>query len=258
MRATSAIMLNTFREVVRNRMFILLLLVAGGLTTVVLALGSVSLNQEKRVVIDVGFFLISTLVALLSTILSGAMVHNELERKTIYTLISKPIHRWQFLLGKYLGIGLSSGLMVVVLGGLLAACYWLVDGQLNGTFVKALFLIWVEVVTLCGVSLFFVSFSTPMLSSFLTIGVLIGGRFVPTLQEFRFKDGGEGTVQLEALVHGMAKVLPDLSLYNLTPSLVYESPVSFAYVFESSVAGLSYAMLYLVAAMFIFGQRDLT
>ena len=118
-----------------------------------------SLNQEKRVVIDLGLFLISTLTVVMSILLSGSMVHKELERKTIYTILSKPIHRYEFLIGKYVGNVLISGLMVSVLGLLLGGCLVFVGGDVTETFVYAVWFVWVEVMVVTAVSIFFISFS---------------------------------------------------------------------------------------------------
>ena len=258
MKAIWAIAINTFREVVRNRIFFVLILLACGLTSLVLAMGSVSLNQEKRVVIDLGLFLISTLTVVMSILLSGSMVHKELERKTIYTILSKPIHRYEFLLGKYMGNVLTSGVMVGVLGSLLAGCLVFVGGEITPTYLYAIWFIWVEVMIVTAVSLFFISFSSPILSGSLAIGVFITGRFVPTLLAFKFEESAGELQLLEDFVHIFARVVPDLSLFNLTPNLVYDMPTSFAFVRDASLSGFAYVGLCLCLASVFFGRRDLT
>ena len=131
MGPTLAIAQNTFREVVRNRIFIVLILMSSALTSLVLAMSSVSLNEEQRVVVDVGFFLVSSLTVILSILLGGNMVHKELERKTIYTILSKPISRYEFILGKYLGNILVSFVLVAILGSLLGGCLSIVGGDVS-------------------------------------------------------------------------------------------------------------------------------
>lgn len=258
MTAIAAIATNTFREVVRNRLFLVLILVACGLTSLVLAMGSVSLNQEKRVVIDLGLFLISTLTVAMSILLSGSMVHKELERKTVYTILSKPIDRYEFLVGKYLGNVLTSGLTVLVLGTLLAVCLLTVGGDVNTTYLYAIWFIWVEVMVITAVSLFFVSFSSPILSGSLACGVFITGRFVPTLLAFSFEQDDAELRFVESLVHLFARIVPDLSLFNLTPNLVYDMPASLTFVRDASLSGFAYIVICLVLASVIFGRRDLT
>ena len=258
MKAIWAIAINTFREVVRNRIFFVLILIACGLTSLVLAMGSVSLNQEKRVVIDLGLFLISTLTVVMSILLSGSMVHKELERKTIYTILSKPIHRYEFLLGKYVGNVLISGLMVAVLGSLLAGCLVFVGGALTATYAYAVWFVWVEVMVITAVSIFFISFSSPILSGSLALGVFITGRFVPTLLAFKFEDAQAEFGTLEDLVHLFARIVPDLSLFNLTPNLVYDLPTTFGFVRDASLSGFAYIGICLCLASVFFGRRDLT
>ncbi len=258
MKSVMAIALNTFREVVRNRIFIVLLLMAGALTCVVLAMGSASLNQEIRIVVDVGFFLISTITVMLSILLGGTMVHKELERKTVYTILSKPIHRYEFILGKYLGNILTSALMVALLGALLAICLALVGGEVTPTFGVGVWFVFIEVMIISAVSIFFISFSSPILSGALSIGVFVMGRFVPTLLAFRFKDQDSGMETVEHLIHGMARIAPDLSLYNVTPNLIHDAPVSLNFVWQATGAGLAYVCICLFIASMIFSRRDLT
>ncbi len=253
-----AIAQNTFREVVRNRIFIVLILMSCALTSLVLAMSSVSLNEETRVVIDVGLFLVSSLTVILSVLLGGNMVHKELERKTVYTILSKPIYRYEFILGKYLGnIGISL-VLVSILGSLLGGCLVLVGGSINATFVTSIWFIFVEVMIVSALSIFFISFSSPILSGALSLGVFVTGRFVPTLLAFNFGKQNEDLAWLESCVHGFARIVPDLSLYNVTPHLVYNKPVSSEFVLHASIAGLSYAVICVVLGSIIFGRRDLT
>ena len=253
-----AIAQNTFREVVRNRIFAVLVLMSCVLTSLVLAMSSVSLHQEQRVVIDVGLFFVSSLSVLLSILLGGNMVHKELERKTIYTILSKPIHRYEFVLGKYFGNILISFVLVSILGGLLGGCLMLVGGTVNQTFVVAIWFVFIEVMIVSALSIFFISFSSPILSGALAVGIFVAGRFVPTLSSFAFGKKYPELSWLEQCVHGFAKLIPDLSLYNVTPHLVHGQDLSSEFVVQSSIAGVSYAAICIILGSLIFGRRDLT
>ncbi len=116
-----AIAQNTYREAVRNRIFFVLALFAMVLLFVSLALSSGSMHQEVRLMKDSGLFLTSTSCVLIAIFVGVNLVYKELERKTVYTIMPKPIDRSQFLLGKYLGLAFVMLILVVVMGLLLAA-----------------------------------------------------------------------------------------------------------------------------------------
>lgn len=258
MGPTLAIAQNTFREVVRNRIFIVLILMSSALTSLVLAMSSVSLNEEQRVVVDVGFFLVSSLTVILSILLGGNMVHKELERKTIYTILSKPISRYEFILGKYLGNILVSFVLVAILGSLLGGCLSIVGGDVSNTFIYGVWFIFVEVMIVSALSIFFISFSSPILSGALAVGVFVSGRFAETLSTFQFGKKHSDFAWLEQFVHGFAAIVPDLSLYNVTPHLVHGQTLSLNFVVQASLAGISYVAVCLILGSLIFSRRDLT
>ncbi len=126
-----AVARNTFREAVRNRVFASLIFFAVAMMGITLAISSASLNGEVRLMKDVGLFLTSTFSVLIAIFTGVNLVYKELERKTIYTVVPKPIWRWQFLVGKYLGLAVTMliqvGVMIAVLAGLIP----LVGGELG-------------------------------------------------------------------------------------------------------------------------------
>ena len=115
-----AIALNTFREAIRNRLFAAMLLMTVGMLIVVAAFSSASLHEEVRLMKDMGLFLTSTLSVVIAIFVGVNLVYKEIERKTIYTVAPKPIHRSQFLMGKFLGLAFTLAVQVIFLGAALA------------------------------------------------------------------------------------------------------------------------------------------
>ncbi|MCG8555235.1 MAG: ABC transporter permease subunit [Proteobacteria bacterium] len=111
-----AVAINTFREAVRDRVLHGVLGVALALLLFSLALAEVSLNQQRRVVLDVGLASISLFSVLIAVFLGSSLLYKEIERKTLYVILPKPIERHEFLLGKYLGIVLTAGVFVLIMG----------------------------------------------------------------------------------------------------------------------------------------------
>lgn len=256
-----AVARNTFREAVRNRVFASLIFFAVAMMGITLAISSASLNEEVRLMKDVGLFLTSTFSVLIAIFTGVNLVYKELERKTIYTVVPKPIWRWQFLVGKYLGLAVTMliqvGVMIAVLAGLIP----LVGGELGVELWQAGWLVFVEVCIVLAVALVFSSFSTPFLSGLLTFGVFVVGRFADVLSTLRLGRPSERTdltENISAFVQLIADIAPDLSLYDITPHLVYGRPITADYVLHATGLGATYIALGLVLAAVLFHRRDFT
>lgn len=125
MGAIIAIALNTFREAVRDRVLYSMLIFAVGLILFSLVLGKIAPQEQLRLTTDVGLAAISLMTVLLAIILGVTNLHKEIERKTVYFVLSQPIARWQFLVGKFLGMAWVLTATVAVMGGtLLTVMAW--------------------------------------------------------------------------------------------------------------------------------------
>ncbi len=124
-----AIALNTFREAVRDRVLYGVLAFAFAILLFTLALAELSLNEERRVVLDIGLASISLFSVLVAIFLGSSLLYKEMERKTLYVILPKPIARWEFLVGKYFGISLTGLVFVCIMGGVQL---WVTAIQANG------------------------------------------------------------------------------------------------------------------------------
>jgi ABC-type transport system involved in multi-copper enzyme maturation permease subunit len=112
----SAICLNTFREALRNKILYSVLFFAVLLIGISAFFGAVSIGQQEQVIKNFGLFSLSFFGAII-TILSGvSLLSKELKQKTVYNILSKPINRWEFILGKYLGLTFTVCLLVALMG----------------------------------------------------------------------------------------------------------------------------------------------
>ena len=254
-----AIAQNTYREAVRNRIFFVLALFALVMLFVSLALSSGSLHQEVRLMKDSGLFLTSTCCVLISIFVGVNLVYKELERKTIYTIMPKPIDRSQFLLGKYLGLAFVMLLLVIMMGSLLAGLLFSVGGEVGVELFQAYYMAYLEILIIIAVALFFSSFSTPFLSGLMTLGYFLVGRFVDRLMVLQVggsSNSTEATEQVDATVRTLANLFPDLSVFNLTEQVVYGRPISADYVLHGSITAFTYIGLGLLLAVVLFSRRD--
>ena len=134
-----AVAVNTFREAVRDRVLIGMLGVAIAVLLLTLALAELSLDQQRRIVLDIGLASISLFSVVMAVFLGSSLLYKEIERKTLYVILPKPIRRYEFLFGKYFGIALTVFVFVAIMGAVqLGVTTLLVRNQLTWLAIVAL------------------------------------------------------------------------------------------------------------------------
>ena len=123
MRAVWSVAATAFRESIRNRTMLAILLLAVGFIVSALLLAELSLDQRGRVVLDWGLFCVSAFGVLLAILVGVSQVHKEVKRKNLYVVLTRPIHRWQYVFGKYLGLGLTLAVEFSALSVALLFCW---------------------------------------------------------------------------------------------------------------------------------------
>lgn len=261
LRRIRIIAFNTFGEAVRNRTFIALMVASLVLILSSLLLAELAvLGQERRIVQNFGLFFISFMGVIISVIVGVILVHKELERKTVYTVLARPLHRWEFILGKYAGM-----LLILLVEMAFLALIWfgvllVHDVPLQGVLLKALILIFAELTIVSAVALFFSSFSTPILSGVLTLAFFISGRVVYIIDEM-LSSTATGALfnkapTLRPIGEFLTRVFPDLSVFNVTKEILLNKEVTNVYVLQSYGYAGCYVAVMIVAAVLFFRRRD--
>lgn len=249
----AAIALNTFREAVRDRILYAILIFALVMLAGSTILVTISVGGEVKIIKDLGLTSISIFGTLIAIFLGIGLVSKEIERRTLYTIITKPIHRYQFILGKYLGLVLTLLVNVAVMAlGLLGLAY-LWEGVSSLRLVFAVLFIFLELMLVTALALLFSAFSSPTLSAIFTLCLFVAGHLSSDLRLFAARFGGAVTkLSAETLYF----LLPNLSRLNFKDQAVHGFGV------DGGSMGLSflYAMFYIaalvLAAMAIFERRD--
>jgi len=269
MRRILAVARNTFREAARNKVMYSLLLFAVILIVSALALGELSVHEERRMIRDVGLFGIDVFSVLIAIFVGVNLLYKELSLKTVYTILPKPIARWEFVLGKWLGVMATLVAQIAVMGVVLAltlAASQYSDGGaaaggalLDAALPKALWLFLMNVTIVTSVAMLFSAFTTPFLSGLFSFGVFLVGRQVPDLQQLATRVGGTTGGALQVV----ARLLPNLHLFTPSGTIVGAERVSVhgqfvgpAYLGSVTIYALCYAALVLGLAMLIFRRRD--
>jgi ABC-type transport system involved in multi-copper enzyme maturation permease subunit len=252
----SAITLNTFREAVRDRVlynliiFVLLLVASAPL------FGQISIGIERLILVNLGLSAISLFGTIIAILVGIGLVSKEIEKKTLYTILSRPVRRWEFILGKYFGLLLTlvvnTALMTVglYLAMLAAGSGWKRSDLL---LLAAIYCVVLQFMIMVAVTLLFSSFSTPVFSAIFAFALFVIGTFAEDLKNF--------AVMSHGLTHwaamGAAYLVPNFASLNLISQAAHEQPVSGALVAFNTVYALLYSGAVTAAAVFIFERRNL-
>ena len=266
MRAMGTVAINVFRESVRDRVPYNLVLFASLLIASSYLLGQLTAGQDMKIIKDLGLAATSIFGLFIAIFIGIGLVSKEVERRSIYALLSKPVSRPQFIVGKYAGLVLTLAVnvsvMTLALYGVLAYMAWTGPPQAylawerpatDPAMLKAIALIFVELMLVTAIALFFSTFSSPILSAALTFGLFLTGQFNAELKNF------DRVVDSQAaawLARGLYHVLPDLSAFDVKTEVVHGLPVTAGYLASTAAYGLVYIAALLLAATFIFSRRD--
>lgn len=264
---------NTFLEAVRQKFFTFLLLIALAL------LGSVTYFQkfdfgasELNFITDFGTGAIVFFGSILSIVMMAQLFFNEVENRTALTMLSKPVRRWEFLAGKFVGVAWLLGvfilLMTIVLGGFL----YIREGQLmerlpeqfkNITLVHFDGLIlyawtqWLKYCVLMAITLFICSFSnTNLFSVIMSFMVLIICQIqYVALDSWRSID----SPVVSALIWVFAKIFPNFQMYNLVPLTVLpqKGVVAWGLGAEVTLYSVIYVLVFFGLAVYSFRRREI-
>jgi len=249
---TLAMAANTFREAIRDRILYLLLAFA------ILMIGSsrllslLTVGAEEKIVKDIGLASISLFGVATAIFVGVGLVFKEIEKRTVYTLVSKPIGRSQFILGKYLGLVMVLAVNVAVMTFFFFALL-LAKGWMDAGLTSAVVLIFVELLLVTAIAILFSSFSTPILSSLFTVTFYIIGHLSWGLLLLAEKVEGEAARFVCKLLY---QLLPNLEALNVKGLVVHGRDVPLDQVLFASLYGVSYTVIVLVVSVIIFRRRD--
>jgi ABC-type transport system involved in multi-copper enzyme maturation permease subunit len=245
---------NTLRELVRSKLLYNLLIFAVLLIGSSMFVAQLTIGQWDRIILDMGLAATQVVGLLLAVLIGVGLVAGEIDRRTIYPTLARPISRATFLLGRYAGLLLVLAINVLVMLGVLALVLRLAGYGLSQTALEAVLLIFIELALLAAAALFFGSFTTPMLASAFSLALFLIGHLLGDLRAF----GQRSHSGVAKLFTGVAyRLLPDLSLLDLKALAASELAVEWHAVWTAAVYGLSYAALLLALAIVVFRRRDL-
>lgn len=251
---TWAICLNTFRETVRDKVFILLVVFALVMIIASRIFGFLSIGQELKIVEDLGLASISVFSLLVAIFVGTTLVHKEIDKRTVYTIVSKPIHRHQFITGKYAGLNLTILVNMVVMGLFLYVSVRLMHGTWSSQFDMAIVLMYVEVMVVTGLALLFSTFASPTLSAIFTFLSYIAGHLS---NDMMFFGDRSQNIFVKITSTALYYILPNLSKFNVKNEVVHGLPIPSSFYIYSILYGLLYCAMLVIVSCFIFERKNL-
>jgi len=247
---------NTFREAVRDRVLYNLIAFALLMSAAAILVGQISIGIERLVVVNLGLTAISLFGIVIAIFIGISLVSKEIEKRTLYTVLSRPVQRWEFIVGKFLGL---AGTLVVntffmaigVFGALLYVAHGL--NPQDGWIAVALYFIILQFLMITAIALLFSSFSTPLLSAVFAFSLFIIGSFAGDLRSF----AGMAQGVTRWLAIGAAYLLPNLSSLNVISSVAHQQPISIQLILSNTIYALVYTGMAICGSVLIFERRNL-
>ncbi len=256
MNRVASIAFNTFREAVRDRVLYNLIAFALLLVGAALLFGQISVGIERIVLVNLGLTAVSLFGIVIAIFIGIGLVSKEIEKRTLYTVLSRPVRRWEFIFGKFWGL---AGTLVVntcfMAVGFFAALLYLAHGfqRSDAYLLVALYFIVLQFVIITALALLFSSFSSPLLSAVFAFALFIIGTFAEDLRGFAaMTDGLTCWIATAA-----AYLVPNFAALNVISSVAHAQPIAGTLVLYNTIYAVLYAGAALAGAMLIFEHRNL-
>ncbi len=246
---------NTFREAVRDRVLYNLVVFVFLITACAVFLGELTAGQEDRVIVNLGLGAMLIFGVFIAIFVGVGLVSKEIEKRTLYTIFSKPIGRGEFIVGKYIGLCLTLFVNVLVMGIGVSLALLYVGGQgLAISVWGAILLIFFELTIITAVAILFSSFSSPALSALLTFLVFIIGHFSSSLRDFAERLGS----QFAKLFFGFIYyVMPNLAHFTYRTESAHGLTPDFTMIGGAFLYAFVFNAILLAITILIFSRRNL-
>jgi Cu-processing system permease protein len=257
---------NVFKESVRDKVLYSIVLFAVLIIGASFLLGELTAGQEIKVVKDLGLAAISLFGHFIAIFIGIGLVSKEIERRSIYALLAKPMSRTELILGKFAGLVATLAVNVVVMVAalflVLAVYDWLTPEAwkaaweapgVDPALMTAAFLILGQLAVVTAVAIFFSTFTSPVLAAGFTVGVVIVGHFGADLKNF---EQVVDSAPAAWLARGLYYILPNLAPFDVKLQVVHARPVSAEYVALTTGYGALYVAALLTLSTLFFSRRD--
>ena len=247
---------NTFREAVRDRVLYNLIFFALLMAASSILVGQISIGIERQVVINLGLTAVSLFGLAIAIFIGIGLVSKEIEKRTLYTLLSRPVRRWEFVVGKFAGLSLTllvnTALMAV---GVFAALLYVARSfdRADALVLVAVYFIVLEFLVITALTLLFSTFSSPIMSAVFALAMFVIGTFAEDLRAF----AGMSQGATRAVATAAAYVIPNFAALNVITPVAHGEAIPGSIILWNTLYAFVYAAAAVSAAILILERRDL-
>jgi ABC-type transport system involved in multi-copper enzyme maturation permease subunit len=253
LRRVAAVAQGTFRESVRDRLFYLAGLFGLILVGAAILLSPLTVGGQAKIVADVGLAAIALLGLLVVLLVGAGMVRKEMDDRTITTILARPVGRGEYLAGKFLGLSLTLGCLVGLMGLVFAGAVALTPAALGWPHLGAVYLILLELLVLCAAAVLFSTLAGAALAAVLVAVLFAVGHLSRSLLDFAAISAGAA----RRLAETAYRVLPDLEVFNVRAAVVHGDAISAAHLGLATLYALGWILVCLILARQFFARREL-
>jgi ABC-type transport system involved in multi-copper enzyme maturation permease subunit len=257
MKRAGAVALNTFREAVRDRVLYNLVFFALLMMVAAIFVGQISIGIEEMVIKSLGLSAISVIGLLIAVFMGVGLVYKEMDKRTLYALLAKPVRRWEFLLGKFGGLVLTLAVNTVAMAAGLFAALLYVKPSLERTdavLFVAIYFILLKLMLVVALALLFSCFSTPLLAILYTSAFYVAGLFVEEMRTFQFATANPAATWL---LRGLSYLLPNFENFNVMAAAAHGREIPSALILQDTAYAALYCVIVLLIAATVFSRRNL-
>jgi len=257
MKNIAAVALNTFREAVRDRVLYNLVFFALLMMCAAILVGQISIGIEEIVIVSLGLSAISFIGLLMAVFIGVGLVSKEMDKRTIYALLSKPVRRWEFLVGKFAGLVLTLAVNTAAMAtGLFLALLYVRHTLLRSDagLLVAVYFILLKLAIVVALALLFSCTTTSLLAILYSAGLYIAGSFVGQMRTLRGDLAGHATAMF---MRWLSYVLPNFENFSIAGSVAHGVAVPHALIVQNTFYAALYCAVVLSGAAIIFSRRNL-
>lgn len=245
---------NTFRETSRDRILLSAFVVIIAIILFTMFIASISLEQSTRMIVDFSVTAIYALQMFVAIFIGSMLIYKEIERKTFYLLLPKPVTRTEIIIGKCLGLSLTTVMVTMLSTCALYVVLYIQSGQFYFyPILLSVFLSTLEAVLLILISMFFSAITSPILAAISTTVLFFVGHAGDI---FRYIFMTTHTPIVADIAKGIYYILPNLEKFNIRNDIVYSTLPSAGEILVSVLYALTYALLILVITQLTFKKKD--
>ncbi len=242
---------NTFRETIRDRVLNVALLFALAMIAAGILLGTLSIGEDQKIVKDLGLAAIEFFSVAIAIFIGTSLLFKEMDKRTIFIVLAKPVRRYEFMLGKFLGLAATLtcllaamtaafGLMLVALHAFAFALFWQIALE------------WLQILLMIALALMFSTFASPVMAMAYSFALYLIGHNLEGLRVL----ARQAAPTARRLILLLYDVLPNLGHLDIKNQVVYGMPFSLSQWCVAASYGLVYTAFALVVGVLIFARRE--